>query len=113
MIHLSTVRWACRVTLAAMVMASHAPVAAADPEWVLMSRHGDCVSLSDAAQREAVFQGVSTPEALVDAIRRRGEAVTVNETRFDDTRLGEITVVEVTAPGLGLAVMLVPREVCQ
>ena len=108
MFGLPTVRWARRVALAAaMVTASLAAGAAAAAEWVLMSRHGECASLSDAARREAVFEGVSTPEELVAAIRRQGETVTANKSRIDD-----ITVVEVTAPGLGLAVILVPRAFC-
>lgn len=101
----SSVLSACQAALAAVVMASHAP--ATDPEWVLMSRQGDCVSLSGAAQRKPVFQGVSTPGELIEAVRRQGEAVTVNRTEF-----GKATVVEVTAPGLGLAVLLVPRSFC-
>lgn len=104
----SSVLWACRVALAAVVTASHAPATVGDPEWVLMSRQGDCVSLSDTAQRKPVFQGVSTPDELIEAVRRQGEAVAVNRTEF-----GKATVVEVTAPGLGLAVLLVPRSFCQ
>ena len=93
------------VTAAAMVAV--VPLAWAAPEWLLMSRHGDCVSLAEATRHEAVFNGVSTPDDLADAVRRQGEAVAVKE-----TRAGDVTVVEVTAPGLGLAVIFVPGDSC-
>jgi len=84
-----------------------APLAQAAPEWFLMGRHGGCVTLAEAANHEAVFEGVSSPEDLADEVRRRGAAVEVKESRADG-----VTVVQVTAPALGLAVMFVPGSLC-
>ena len=81
--------------------------AASGSDWVLMGRHGGCVSLRDAAQRREEFRGVSRPQELVEKLRRRGEKV---ETR--EIRLGDGAGFEVTASGLGLAVIFVPRKMC-
>lgn len=73
-----------------------------------MGRHGGCVSLTDAAQRKEIFGGVSTPERLIEKFRHEDAA-----TRVDDTDVGGARVVEITSAKLGLAVVVVPRSLCQ
>jgi len=82
--------------------------AIAASEWMLMGRHGGCVSLFDAAQRKEIFGGVSTPDRLIEKFRHEDAA-----TQVSDTVVGGARVVEITSAKLGLAVVLVPRSVCQ
>jgi len=99
-----------RRTAAFMAIACTAGIspASAASEWMLMGRHGGCVSLFDAAQRKAIFGGVSTPDRLIEKFRHEDAATQVN-----DTVVGGARVVEITSAKLGLAVVLVPRSVCQ
>lgn len=81
--------------------------ALAQSEWFLMERHGGCMPLEAAGQRRAEFAGITGPDMFIERLRAQGAAVEVNETMMDDK-----TVVEVTAPALGLAVVFVPPEAC-
>ena len=92
----------------AISWAIYAPPANAAPEWMLMGRHGGCVSLFDAAQRKEIFEGVSTPDRLIEKFRHEDAA-----TRVNDTVVGGTRVVEITSAKLGLAVVVVPRSLCQ
>lgn len=73
-----------------------------------MGRHGGCVSLTDAAQHKDIFRGVSTPDLLIKKLRRKDA-----ETQVSDTVVGGARVVEITSAKLGLAVVVVPRSLCQ
>lgn len=88
-----------------LVFAWSAPRLWAD-EWMLMGREGGCVTLAQAAARRPLFDGVTTPDQLVAKLRRQGE-----EVRRQDMTQGDVTVVQVEAPGLGL--IFVPRSACR
>ena len=75
---------------------------------MLMSRQGGCVSLFDAAQRKEIFGGVSTPDRLIEKFQHEDAATQIN-----DTVVGGARVVEITSAKLGLAVVVVPRSLCQ
>ena len=85
-----------------------APSAGAE-EWMLMGREGGCVSLAQAAERRPVLRDIATPDQLVARLRAEGEAVS----RKDLVKQGDVTVVQVDAPGRGLGLIFVPRSVCQ
>ncbi len=99
--------WRTAVFLA-IACAADIPPAIPASEWMLMGRHGGCVSLFDAAQRKEIFGGVSTPDRLIEKFRHEDAATQVNDTVVGGTR-----VVEITSAKLGLAVVLVPRHLCQ
>lgn len=98
-------RAAASVTIAC---AANVSPAVAASEWMLMGRHGGCVSLVDAAQRKEIFGGVSTPERLIEKFRHEDAATQVNDTKIDGARI-----VEITSAKLGLAVVVVSRSLCQ
>jgi hypothetical protein len=77
-------------------------------EWVLMGREGGCVTLAQAAERRPLFSGITTPDQLVAKLRRQGEDV-----RRQDMQQGDVTVVQVGAPGLGLGLIFVPPSLCR
>ena len=79
-----------------------------EAEWMLMGRHGGCVSLQAAAQRLESLQGVSEPGDLAAKLRRQGVAVQTTETAVPGGR-----VIELTAPARGLAMIFVPLELCR
>ena len=81
--------------------------AAADGDWVLMGRHGGCAEIADAARRKPAFAGVATPEEFAAKARRQGHAAQVTE-----MDLGGIKGVSVDVKDLGLAVLFVPRAIC-
>ncbi len=99
--------WRTTACLAIACAADISPAIAAS-EWMLMGRHGGCVSLFDAAQRKEIFAGVSTPDRLIEKFRHEDAATQVN-----DTDVGGARVVEITSAKLGLAVVVVPRSLCQ
>ena len=77
-------------------------------EWVLMGREGGCVTLAQAAARRPLLSGVTTPDQLVAKLRQQGE-----EVRRQDIEQGDVTVVQVDAPGLELGLIFVPRSICR
>lgn len=80
----------------------------AEAEWMLMGRHGGCVSLPTAAQRLESLRGVSEPDAFAAKLRRQGVEVRTTETAVPGGRM-----IELTAPARGLAMIFVPRELCR
>ncbi len=78
---------------------------ASEAEWMLMGRHGGCVSLPAAAER---LETVSEPGELAAKLRREGVAVRTTETTVPGGRM-----IELTAPARGLAMIFVPRELCR
>lgn len=89
-----------------LVFAGSAPRLRAE-EWMLMGREGGCVTLAQAAARRPLFNGISTPDQLVAKLRRQGEDV-----RRQDIQQGDVTVVQVDAPGLDLGLIFVPPSLC-
>ncbi len=77
-------------------------------EWMLMGREGGCATLAQAATRRPLLRGVTTPEELVAKLRQEGE-----EVRRQDIKEGEVTVVQVEAPGVDLGLIFVPSSLCR
>jgi hypothetical protein len=96
-------RLATRILLGAFLLAT--PAAA--ETWMLFGRHGGCSSLPDAAERKPIFQGVATPEELRAKLDREGADFTYEE----QTVVGQ-RIVTVTAKAHGIAIILVPKSVC-
>lgn len=82
--------------------------AASQEAWRLMSRHGECVSLADAAARKPEFQGVRGPEDLIARLEAEGVAV-----HRQDVDAGGSRAVVVDAPSRGLNVIFVPPAKCR
>lgn len=91
-------------TLAAIVLA---PASADGSEWLLMERHGGCVSLYEAGRRQPALAGIAGPDGFVDRMRRQGRGVTVTEMPVPR---GAARIVEV--PTLNLSLIFVSAEVC-
>ena len=96
--------------LLAMLAAALPATGAAAPagDWVLMGRHGGCAEIAELARRKPIFAGVATPEAFAAKARRDGHAVRVTE-----MDLGGSKGVAVAVKDLGLAVVFVPRTICE
>ena len=77
-------------------------------EWMLMGREGGCVTLAQAGERREVLSGITTPNELVERLRRQGE-----EVHRQDIVQGDVTVVQIDATGLGLGFIFVPRSLCR
>ena len=90
-----------------LVFAWSAPRLRAE-EWMLMGREGGCVTLAQATARLPLLSGVTTPDQLVAKIHRQGE-----EVRRQDIKQGDVTVVQLDAPGLELGFIFVPRSICR
>ena len=95
------------VVFLVLVPAGGALAAEAD-RWMLMSRHGECVSLADAARRLPELRGVSDPQAFAARLRDAGEAV-----RIVKHPAGGGRIIQVTAPSRGLAMVFVSEIQCR
>lgn len=93
--------------VAFLVFAGSAPDVRA-AEWMLMGREGGCATLAEMAERRPLFDGIATPDQLVARIREQGE-----EVRREDIVQGDVTVVQVDAPGLDLGLIFVPPSLCE
>ena len=82
--------------------------AAAQETWALMGRHGGCHSFAEAAARKPIFEGVVVPDDLTAKLRAQG-------IKFErrDLKVHDQTVVTVSAPELGLDLLLAPVSLCQ
>ena len=76
--------------------------------WMLMGRHGGCVTIAEAAIRKSEFNGVATPEDLAQRLRAKGHTVTLREMGTTEVR-----VVGVEASSAGLAVIFAPEQMCR
>jgi hypothetical protein len=70
-----------------------------------MGREGGCVTIAAAAERRPALSGITTPDQLVARLRAEGEDVS----RKDLVEQGDVTIVQVDAPGPGL--IFAPRSV--
>ena len=107
----STRRLGLPILLAILTAALPATGAAAADEgddWVLMGRHGGCAEIAELARRKPAFTGVATPEEFTAKARREGHAVKVTEMDLGDARG-----VSVDVKDLGLAVVFLPRAICE
>ena len=82
--------------------------AAMSPEWFLMGRHGECAPLSSLARKGPRFRGLATPYQLIDKMRAARHQVEVKE---HTTPNGPMMEVQVAAKGLAL--MVVPADLCK
>ena len=100
-----------RLVAPAMILAiffSLPPSPASAEDWMLMGREGGCTTLAQAAARRPLLSGIATPEALVAKLRQDGE-----EVRRQDIKEGDITIVQVEAPGIDLGLIFVPSSLCR
>lgn len=79
-----------------LVVAGAVPSAHGE-EWMLKGREGGCVTLEEPTARLPLLTDIETPDQLVARLRGRGEVV-----RRQDLAQGDVTIVQVDGPGLGL-----------
>ncbi|MDH5747751.1 MAG: hypothetical protein OEY85_00415 [Rhodospirillales bacterium] len=84
------------------------PLRAEGAPWMVMARHGECMSLESAARRLPELRGVSDPYSFALALRQAGEKVSVSEQTVKN-----ITFVKINAPDRGLAMVFVPPVACR
>lgn len=84
------------------------PAVAQAESWMLMGHEGGCVSLADAARRNAVFVGITGPEDLARRLRAEGHDVTLQEVGTAADRA-----VTLDAPGAGLSIIFAPPHLCR
>lgn len=95
-------------TLIAWLLCQPTAVATAQDAWALMARHGECVSLADAAVRKPEFQGIAGPDELIAKLEAQGVEVHRQEI---ETGAGRAVLVD--APARGLNVIFVPPAACR
>lgn len=94
---------------AALVLAlgGLATAATAQETWMLMGRHGECVTLAEAGQRRPEFRGITGPDDFIAKLRADG-----TEVGRRDVQAGKTRTVLVEAPTLGLSLIFVPASLC-
>lgn len=84
--------------------------AGADPQWLLMSRHGECASLDSLRRRLPELDAIAgSPQAFVDQLRRLGYSVQA-ERLTDASLAGEAW--SVTVPVKELSLLFATAETC-
>lgn len=83
-------------------------IPAAEPAWLLLSRHDGCFAIDTLKRKIPDLGEVTSPDEFVRLMRRRGYAVSTRE--FPDTA-GKT--VEVIVPEQGLALLFATREICR
>ena len=81
--------------------------AAETSEWLLVGREGKCVPLSALTERGPEFQGIKSPDQLVEKMRAAGHKAEIKE-----HKAGNRPAVEVRIPSRDLYVMFVKRSDC-
>ena len=81
--------------------------AAETSEWLLVGREGKCVPLSALTKRGPEFQGIKSPDQLVEKMRAAGHKAEIKE-----HKAGNRPAVEVRIPSRDLYVMFVKRSDC-
>lgn len=85
-----------------------AAVQAQSADWVLMSRHGECVEMAPALRhRFEDLPKITSPDQFVAEMQRRGLKVTV-----DRSQEGQAGVVMVAVPERELSMAFARRERC-
>lgn len=102
----SRTRHFARVTVAAVIAAAASSIEAQE-QWLLMSRHGECVSISSLKRVFPDMEAVSTPEAFIAFVKRKGLRVTIREF---EVPVGQLRGVEV--PQKELALWFANRPLC-
>ena len=90
-----------------LLFVERSPVLAAS-EWLLMSRHGECVEVHSLKRKVPDLGDVRDPYAFIKLMRDKGHQVTVNDLPAPNGKA-----VEVTVPERELSLIFVAPEVCQ
>ncbi len=77
-------------------------------EWFLLSRHGECASLSSLNRRNPAWGQVQDPYEFIEHMRTAGHVTEVQE---HDT--GKGMAVQVEVPAVELSLMFVERGLCR
>lgn len=83
-------------------------IVAAEPDWMLMSRHGDCFGIDQTLGRR--FNGlppIATPDEFAQAMRSRNIAVSIKRA----PEAGQDAVV-IELPDREMSLIFVPRSRC-
>ena len=106
-------KYRCRLktfSLAHLVLAlcsGNANAEDATPDWMLMSRHGECVEISSLEQKLPNLPNIYGPESLVEFFDSEGYFVDSKELRGSAGRAYEISVSD-----LLLSLMMVRETLC-
>jgi hypothetical protein len=84
------------------------PVAVAASQWMLMSRHGECVEIETLRRRIPDLGAVGDPYSFIKLMRQRGHQVSSNE-----VPQGRGKAVEVKVPEKELSLIFVAPELCE
>ena len=83
-------------------------VASSGQQWLLMSRHGECVEIGSLKRKIPDLGEINDPYSFIRLMRQSGHEVISNE--FSGTK-GKA--VEVKVPEKGLFLIFVTPEMCQ
>jgi hypothetical protein len=97
----------CRSLFIAALPLTLSAWAAETGEWLLAGREGKCVPLSALTKRSPEFQGIKSPDQLVEKMRAAGHKVEIKE-----HKAGSRPAVEVRIPSRDLYVMFVKSSDC-
>ena len=81
--------------------------AAETSEWSLAGREGKCIPISALAKKGPEFQGIKSPDELVEKMRASGHKAEIKE-----HNAGTHPAVEVRVPSRDLYVMFVKSSTC-
>ena len=90
-----------------LLFVERSPVLAAS-EWLLMSRHGECVEVHSLKRKVPDLGDVRDPIAFAKLMRENGHQVIVNEVSILNGKA-----IEVKVPERELSLIFVAPEVCQ
>jgi hypothetical protein len=82
--------------------------ATAGQQWLLMSRHGECVEIGSLKRKIPDLGDIADPYSFIELMRQRGHEVELNE-----ISAGNGKAVEVKVPYQGLFLVFVMSEMCQ
>ncbi|NOT94934.1 MAG: hypothetical protein HOP00_01300 [Nitrospira sp.] len=83
-------------------------IALADSEWLLMSRHGECVEIASLIRKVPDLGAIRDPDAFIKLMRDKGHQVGVQILPAPSGK-----VVEIKVPDRDLSLLFVTSEVCR
>ncbi|MBI5074366.1 MAG: hypothetical protein HZB62_04260 [Nitrospirae bacterium] len=84
------------------------PSAKAEPRWLLMARHGDCVEIESLKRKIPDLGDINDPFSFIRFMNEKGHRADSNE-----LPAGKGRAVEVSVPELQLFLLFVTSEMCQ
>jgi hypothetical protein len=99
---------AAALGVASLLALGTATPARGSADWFLLSRSGECAPAELLGRKDPSLRGVASPDALVARLRAQGATPRVTES---DTGRGRL--VQIEAPGRGLALAFVERPACR